>query len=247
MAVSTFLIPALLCVLLLSCRHHPQQTAPIPLRDSLVRQYLHGLDSVGNDDTASTSVRVLKAYLANDTGFLKKFDSDRIRSITFQRQWSPLDSCIHQPRLQDMGIDEGYRFIYSQGLSPYRINITVIKVKDSMTLHYILYANTLPYDSAGLNCKIKKEGGKSLTHTQWEKLVDEIKRTDFWALSPTNNISGLDGDDIIITGYRRSEDGWKGPHTHQVYRWLVASTCLDIPYSLAIELAGGYKDLYDIK
>jgi len=32
MAVSTFLIPALLCVLLLSCHHHPQQTAPIPLR-----------------------------------------------------------------------------------------------------------------------------------------------------------------------------------------------------------------------
>jgi len=85
MAVSTFLIPALLCVLLLSCHHHPQQTAPIPLRDSLVRQYLHGLDSVGNDDTAGTSVRILKAYLANDTGFLKKFDSDRMRSITFQR------------------------------------------------------------------------------------------------------------------------------------------------------------------
>jgi len=242
MAVKSSLSPVILCVLFLSCRHHPQQTAATPLRDSLAREYLHGLDSVGNDDTASTAVRVLRSYLSNDTGFLKKLENKRLQAIATTKEERAADSCVHQARLQDMKIDRGYRFIFSEAFCRDRLNITITKVKDSINLHYILYTSNYRYDGSGGGSKIKKEYDRLLTRPQWDSLDWALYKADFWTLNTPNERRGVDGDDIGVFGYRSFDDRTGGaPRLHVVYRWAVSSTPLGDPFRYVLRLSGGLQ------
>jgi hypothetical protein len=232
-------LPLIFCVILLSCRQLPVP-APVSLKDSVVRQYLHEIDSLGYDDTAATSVRVLRAYLSDDTAFLKKFDITRLRSNVVDKANAPADSCIHQPRLQDMPIDEGYQFVFEEAFTNNKLNLTVTKAKDSINLHFVLYDSHYNYDGTrGFVCRIKREYDKRLKGPQWDSLTSALQMADFWALSCTNNYHGVDGNTIAVLGYRRADRNEHGaPRLHRVERWLVGSTWLSDPFDLALRLSG---------
>jgi hypothetical protein len=196
---------------------------------------------VGNDDTAETAVRILKAYLVNDIHLLEKIRSRQQEALWREKEWALLDSCVHQPRLQDMGIEEGYRFMFSEAFCNDRLNITVTKLNDSINLHYIIYTCLFSYDSMKFNCKVKNEYDRRLTKDQWEDLIKALHQADFWALAPTNDVSGVDGNAITIIGFRNSRWQWDAPRTHKIHRWLVNSTYVGNAFYLALKLSDGHQ------
>jgi hypothetical protein len=71
----TYLMKLLILIIpiaFISCRTHNTQNIQTELRDSLIRQYLAFVDSIGWVDSLTAQHRLLVAYNINDTVFIKK-------------------------------------------------------------------------------------------------------------------------------------------------------------------------------
>jgi|GEM_PF-2978803 len=221
-----------LILLSLSCRLQPQQTLIPSSRDSLIKPYLEALATGEKYDTTETGNRVLRAYLCNDTAYLRKLSGNIVWKKQVDKANSIIDSCVHLPVLADMHVDEAYRFVYQFSFNPDKFNITVWRRKDSSYLHFIKYYSW--YD-ASFVCKIEKEYTKPLTKQQWDELIHTLQSADFWGLKFDNDIHGLDGSILIASGYIAP---YSTPYVHHparytnVYRWCGNSLPIGSAYSL---------------
>jgi hypothetical protein len=75
-----------------------------------------------------------------------------------------------------------------------------------------------------------------------------MSHADFWGLKGNNGITGLDGDDIIVSGYIRGDTADRRPaRFSSVSRWVVHSTALGDPFDLALILSGNRKGCYVVR
>lgn len=232
-----FFLITLLAVLC-SCNHTTNHIPTAAYKDTIVKDHLQYIETVGEYDTTDLNYKVLKAYVKNDTAYFRKLQSDIEENKRFRKQWEVLDSCIHQPKVQELNADKAYRFIYNSAFCPYRINITISKSGDSSNLHFILYQ--FKWDTA--SCRIISEYNKPLTDKNWEDFTEAIQKADFWGLKKENGLHGLDGDDIKVWGFEKGDTAYNRQiKFNYVERWLTTKSSLADPFHLLLKLSGNKK------
>jgi hypothetical protein len=219
--------------LLFSCRETPQPKPAPALRDTVVKSYFQSVEGAGGVDTGMMNYLLLKAYVNNDTAVLRKAAEEIKKWDANRKQWESMYNCIGQPKLQDLGADEVYRFIYSQAFCQSGLSITITRKGDSIRLNTIWYI--YHWDSSA--CRLLQESNKTLTTTQWSDLTSALHHADLWALNEENDLHGLDGDDLTVMGYVNDKES-KRPRYTRVHRWRPSVSPLGDPFILVRKLAG---------
>lgn len=133
-----------------------------------------------------------------------------------------------------MDIDEGYRFIYGHAFSRVQHYLTIIKKGNSIKLHYIEYGRL----SDTLNVKlIFKNYVKILTPAKWNYFKDALDNADLWGLKVDNGVHGLDGDYLMVYGYKRAGMDNEPPKYTFVDRWSVGAYLFN-PLTMLFDYAG---------
>jgi hypothetical protein len=230
------LISAILLIILsFSCNTKSNRTDNYSLKDTILVKHFEAIESSDDFDSTDLNYKVLKAYVNNDTAFFEKIESGLVEKERYNKQWQYMDSCIHQPKLQSLPVDEAYRFIYSAAFCPYKLQVTVSRKADRSNLHFILYQNQ--YDT--VECKIVTEYDKTLSSKNWEALMNSLSIADFWGLKKDNGVRGLDGNSLTVTGYLKGDSTNNRPaQFNYVYRWVYERTSLKEPFNLILKLSG---------
>lgn len=224
----------LLIVLVFSCNTKSNKTDNYSLKDTILVKHFEDIESSDDFDSTELNYKALKAYVNNDTAFFKKLESDIADNERYKKQWEYMDSCIHQPKLQSLQVDEAYRFIYSAAFCPYKTHITVSRKGDSSNIHFILYQNQ--WDT--VKCQIITEYDKTLSSKHWESLMNSLSIADFWGLKKDNGVRGLDGNSLTVTGYIKGDSMYNRPaQFNYVYRWVYERTSLKGPFNLILKFS----------
>jgi len=207
----------------------------------VLKEYLLEIDSFPYYDTTEVNYKVLKAYQKNDTVLLKNLIK-QIREVKKQESvWSVMDTCIHQLKLQDLHVDEAYRFIFHPPFCTTPISVTITKKGDSANLHFLLYQNG--YDT--VICRIISEYDKKLTTEEWEEFRSKLWSGDIWGLKRENDIHGVDGSNLTFIGYQ-SGKFWNTPDKISYgKRWVYSS--LNEALRFALMKSGNKKGCYWIQ
>ena len=200
----------------LSCKDFDKKQTTKQYKDSIAIKYINQPIRDIEFDSSIESFKVLKAYIENDTAYLQEINDKIEYKKKFEKQWENMDSCIHQTKLSEMNIDEGYRFIYTGAFCRYRQITTIYKKKDSVKLNFSLYQ--FKWDTA--DCYKIEEYEKSLTIKNWENFIEEIRKGDFWGLQKENGIQGFDGSNLIVMGFTEADTFNRKPMRYSyVHRW----------------------------
>lgn len=200
------------------------------------------IDSLEYTDTADINYKILKAYLSNDTGFFGKLKMDIARKKELRNLYNNNDSCIHQKPLQDLNVNEGYRFVYTGAFCDKILNITVTNNGNSANIHFILFQDVW----LNKECKIISEYDKQISPENWQKFLELIDKADFWGLKSTNGRKGLDGSTLITTGFTKGHRTSElTPKFNYVYRW--GYTTLNEPFYFILKLSGNTQGCLVIK
>jgi hypothetical protein len=223
------LFVAILLALFCGCSNNPiEKENQVTSRDSLLTK----INSLEEVDTTENYYRLLKAYSANDTAYLRNYISDIERYNSTIPPLKFIDSCVRQPNLQDLNVNEAYRFIHRAAFCPYGVNITITRIVDSSKMHFVIYE--LKDDS--IICV--NEFNKSLTKKDWNDIVQSLSKNDFWGRRKYNGIGGLDGSELTVIGYKKGGADHRTLYNH-VYRWMfLREESLMEPFGLALKLSG---------
>ena len=228
-------------IVVFSCHTKPKMVVAVPLRDKVAEEYLRGIDSVQGFDTTERNYQLLRAYIRNDTNLLIEFRKNEESDKQNDHLWDAMDSYVHQPKLQDLGVDEAYRFNFSFAFCPDKLDVTMSKKDSTVNLHFIRYR----YQWDTKSGSILDEYDKELTIKDWDDFKQAMDHTDFWALKKSNGINGLDGDNIIVSGYIKGNTSFRRPaRFNLVRRWGVHGTSLGEPFDLALILSDNRKGCY---
>ena len=220
-------------IFITSCNNSVDNQNVYSLRDSVTREHLKRIDSAFYFDTADVNYKVLKAYITNDTAFFTQLYVDIERERKYRQQLEISDSCIHQPSLKDLNVEESYRFVYTAAFCDYKLNVTVSKYGDSANIHFIIFKDLWLNDT----CKIVNEYNKKITKKNWDDFSRLMDKADFWGLKSTNGVHGFDGSTLVVTGFSngyRSLDG--KARFNYVNRW--GYSTLSEPFDLVLKLSG---------
>lgn len=226
----------------ISCNTRKEKLKPDAIRDIVVKEHLLKLDSSYYLDTADINYKVLKAYIADDTSFFKKLHTDIEKESKYRQQRSNNDSCIHQPSLQELNVDEVYRFIYTAAFCDYQLNVTISRNGDSIKLHFILLKDLWLNDT----CKVISEYDKRITAKDWGNFSDLMEKADFWGLRSNNGVMGLDGSTLVVMGFTKGYRTYEGkPKFNYVYRW--GYSTLSEPLIFVLKLSGNTQGCLTVK
>ena len=217
-----------------SCHHGARSSDLYSLRDTIVQGYLTDAQSRKELDTGDVNYQLLRAYIKNDTAFFKGFRKKIADERRTLERRNFMDSCVHEPRIQDLPADEAYRFNWLFAFCRNKLDLTISKRDSIFNLHVIAYR----YASDTTPGKILSEYDKKLTKTDWEDFKELMDRSDFWDLSRIGGDQGLDGDDIVVWGYIKGDTSINRPaRVHVVSRWLVHGTPLGQPFDMVVMLS----------
>ena len=199
----------ILVILLFSCNtgSHPQPG----YRDSVINNYFAMIDSSGKYDTADWHFKALKAYYYNDTTQLKALDTFITAQKMKRENWDLWQSDIPLPKLDQLHIDEAYRFVFSVYGAPAYEVITITKKDTTHKLHYLQYSQ-----GRGRG----KEFEKNMSEQAWNDVIGELRFADFWYLKNICNFRGNDGNDLTVMGYQKFDNTAR---SHFVHRWTQTS------------------------
>jgi len=228
-------------IFLISC-NGTNTSAEYSIKDSVLKEHLSTLDSLPYYDTTDINYKVLKAYQNNDTIFFNALHSSIERDRDLKRYWKEIESCIQQPKLEDLNCDESYRFIYSGPFCSLKQITTITKTADTINLNFELYQ--LKWNS--LSCKKIDSSDKKITTRDWEEITRLLDRDDFWGLKRDNNIHGVDGSTLIVIGYvKGGVRHIKGMKYQYVYRW--SSSVLKDAFELVTKLSSNTQGCLQIR
>jgi hypothetical protein len=218
-----------------SCNTRPNKNEKYSLKDSVLAKHFESIETSDDFDSTDLNYKMLRAYANNDTSFFRKRESDIADDERYNKQWQFMDSCIHEPKLHSLPVDEAYRFIYSAAFCPYKMHITVSRKADSSNLHFILYQTA--WDT--VECKIINEYDKKITSKNWQDFMQSLSFADFWGLKKDNGVHGLDGTSLTVTGYKKGDSMYNVPAQFTyVYRWGHEWTSLNDPFKLIHKFSG---------
>jgi len=222
---------SILLILISACQEQNSQKSKPSLKDSVLNEYLQDKASLPYFDTSESNFRIMKAYNKNDTAFLSKVRDKLEEEKKYRPSLDSMESCLQQPKLQDLKVEEAYRFLYRSTGSSTNFHITISKFGEELKLRFITY-KFQGYDTLG--CRILEEYDKPISATMWTSVVNALDTADFWGLKENNGIEGYDGDNIKIIGYINKTQFFPGRH-HLVYRWAVSRTTLSKAFELVMK------------
>jgi len=183
---------------ILGCKQSSSIRKKESVKDSVIKQFFSIIDSLDFYDTTTNELKMLKAYVNDDTGFFKKMKADLDRYVDYYT-FNMIDSCILPKKLSDLQVDEAYRFIHSQCFCDFGQTVTIIRSGDSIKLNYLEYIIGDPDGKTreftfkngkryvvDSSCLIVNQFDKSLQLKDWDKLKDALYKTDYWGLKPTS-------------------------------------------------------------
>ncbi len=218
-----------------SCEQTINQISTDSYNDSVAKEYILYLEGLGEFDTTEVNYKVLKAYFKKDASYFRKLRENIEEDKKSRKQWDIVDSCVHLPKVHELNADKAYRFIYSAAFCPYKISITISKKDDTSILHFILYQ--FKWDTA--SCRIINEYNRPISNKNWNDFEDAMQMADFWGLKKENGFHGLDGDDLKVWGFEKSDmDFGRLPRFNYVERWLIAKSSLADPFQLLLKFSG---------
>ena len=173
----------LVLIILVSCNTKPNDNFKTALRDSVIGNYLMTNDSTGQTDTSNFDYKILKAYTTNDTAFFHQLQNDLDKKSKERANWDLWSSDIPLIKLQNLHVDEAYRFIFSVVASPSYDVVTITKRQDSIKLYYVHFNHD---DINYTPPKVTKLDSTTLTLEQWNELISNLSFGDFWGLKKEN-------------------------------------------------------------
>jgi hypothetical protein len=236
-----YILPFILTIAI-SCNNKKENSKTNTIRDIVAKEHLQKFDSSSYLDTADINYKVLKAYIADDTSFFKKLHTDIEQEHKRRQQWEANDSCVHQPSLQELNVDEVYRFVYTAAFCDYKLNVTISKNGERANIHFIILKDVWLNDT----CKIINEYDKGITAKDWENFSQLMAKADFWGLKGTNGRQGLDGSTLVTTGFTTGYNTYeRKPKYNYVYRW--GYSTLDDPFTFVLKLSGNTQGCFVVK
>jgi hypothetical protein len=174
--------------------------------------------------------KVLKAYFKNDRVFFRQMQKEIEYESRYGGKNSYFDSCVTLKKLSDLNVDEVYRFHHSESFCFYSQFVTISRIGNSISLHYleisfsptektIIYQDKKGRKNIGPGCRIEKEFSRKLAKKDWQMLEEYLEDADYWGLKPRNPRLGLDGSSWTIEGYNRQPRYGTEQQIHRVYRW----------------------------
>lgn len=125
-----------------------------------------------------------------------------------------------------------YRFVYTEVFCQYKFNVTISERGGSPNIHFIIMQDVYLHDT----CKVINEYDKKITAQDWEEFLQLMDKADFWGLKSENGVRGLDGSDLVTTGFK-DHGGYDGkPKFNYVYRW--GYSTLSAPFNFVLKLSG---------
>lgn len=229
-----------LCFLFVSCNETNSHNPKTTYRDSVLNFYKAEIGFNRNIDTTDFNFKFLQAYSTNDTLTLSNLFAE-IKKQAENREWrSKFDSCISLVGLNEMDINEGYRFEYDGAFCNLRQITTLYKQNDSFKVNFQLYQ--LRWDTA--QCRKIEEFNRAITKSNWEDFLIKVHQGDFWGLKSMNYDHGVDGSTFYITGFKKGTQIESSKH-HFVYRW--GSTSLNEAFNYATLLSGNTKGCFWVR
>jgi len=183
-----------------SCNIKSNDDSKTALRDSVTRNYLMINDLTGQTDTSNIDYKILKAYSTNDTAFFHQLQNNLDKKSKERPNWDLWNSDVPLTKLQDLNVDEAYRFIFSVVASPSYDVVTITKRQDSIKLYYVHFnRDDINYTPP----KITMRDSARLSLEQWNELTSNLAYGDFWGLKKENGWRAKDGSDLSVIGYRK--------------------------------------------
>lgn len=202
------------------------------LRDSITTKYIAMLDTSGQYDTSELNTKILKAYISNDTAFFRQLDKQITQNYNDRPAWDLWNKDIPLPKLQDLHVEQAYRFTYSLlGGSAYR-TVTITKEGDSIKLHYLRFF----YEFGSVIPKVDTQYTKELSGKEWDELVKKLHYADFWHLKKEGSRRGTDGSDLTVMGYIRGNPADGNPDKYNFVHRFWMSTLDDAMFYVYLDL-----------
>jgi len=206
----------------------------VTIKDSLLNQYMTIAHDNPYFDNPEESASFLDAYYRNDTISLKQIYISKLDAVKKYKGGKNCDSCFHLLDLKGLNVDEAYRFMYSQAFCDNSLCLTISKKDGLIKLHCISFPSL---DTVIRNNSSAFE--KTLSINDWTDFKNSIDHSDFWALKRENGKSGLDGNDITVLGFIKSnESPGEKDKFHGVYRFWAEGTDLITPFKKILTLSG---------
>jgi len=231
-------LPIILILLLpfvISCQQF-QREKPVSFRDSVLQYHVRVMDSAGLFDQQGRTYDLLKAYSGNDTAWLRKYFIDLKKAVSASNDsYNSFDSCIHQKRLDSLGAEEAYRFIYWRAFCEYNVDITISRIGDSCQLHFLMFTN----EWSDSSCSVVNEYVKLIKRETWDQIVGGLEYAEFWRLDPPNKHVGVDGSFLTVMGYRKDiYDAELAYEKHGINRWWPEQLAIWKPFSELMKISG---------
>ncbi|RYG27678.1 MAG: hypothetical protein EOO01_41000, partial [Chitinophagaceae bacterium] len=134
---SLFMLRVILGTLLFagcSCTENERNYSVSERRDSLVTHYIKLVDSLNSFDSLDSRTRMLLAYMANDTAYMKAVNYDLEEAFDESREHFQARRKIQPPDITTYNFDEAYRFQYSAAFCDQSVDITIGSKNDSVLL-----------------------------------------------------------------------------------------------------------------
>ncbi|MGC4104398.1 hypothetical protein [Ferruginibacter sp.] len=230
-----------------SCKQNNRKEQSIAFRDSVLREYITIMDSVGRQDktisffdSTDDKYRVLKAFYYNDSPFLAYLKKRIELRSEYKYPDNPLYQ-LHYPLLKEIVAEEAYQFDYSSTFCDHNYVITIAKKGDSIGLHAVVFSlkNSV---MGNTEIVLTKEIDKKLTQHNWEQFSNAMEYADFWGLVPYKEAIIYDGSPLKVQGITRNHFDMHITNTQTVKRISEENTALFTAFKIAMQLANLKND-----
>ncbi len=143
-----------------------------------------------------------------------------------------MDSCLIKDSLVTQNVEEAYRFEYWSFMCPYNTRLEIRKYPDSISVVITIYQ----YAWHEQPCVLKEKIRKTISNEEWKEFQEKMESADFWGLKNHNDISGTDGSDIEIHGFKKGLPPRFPNQKHYVYRWSPEMSSIMNPVYFLVKL-----------
>ncbi|HEY4150874.1 MAG TPA: hypothetical protein VGM41_18175 [Chitinophagaceae bacterium] len=201
---------------LLSCQGRKPPVGSYVSKDSVLSKYLTLIDSIETPDSNDLKYKILKSYLADDSGFFENLNHNLDIYQQEMEMEERADSCLQADRSGLQEYEEVYRFRWTGAFCFHRLAITAGKRKNDIRLDFIEYQSSV---DGSVPCTVTRRFTRTLSEKEWLHLKASVDFAYFWTMETQEHNTNVDGSDWKIEGFVQEDPRLaKTGKYHGVYR-----------------------------
>ena len=205
----------------------------------MMAKYFKAIDSLPYFDTLNRDFKLLKSYHNGDTAVLRKAYEEVAEIMKYRNQMLESHICTDPPSLNTLNYEEAYRFSYGASFCNKTANLTIGKLKDSITLELFIYE----LNDKQTECKTIQHTICLMDTKLWDTLISGIYQSDFWGMKEDNGRHGMDGSGLTVTGYERPINAFEGRYK-KIYRWTAEKMAIGILFKKLLDISSTKVDCF---